>query len=31
MLDIRRFRTEPDEVKAALARRGIDTSESTWS
>jgi len=27
MLDIRRFRTEPDEVKAALARRGIDTSE----
>ena len=27
MLDIRRFRTEPDEVKAALARRGIDTSD----
>ena len=27
MLDIRRFRTEPDEVKAALARRGIDASE----
>ena len=27
MLDIRRFRTEPHEVKAALARRGIDGSE----
>jgi seryl-tRNA synthetase len=27
MLDIRRIRTEPDAVKAALARRGIDTSE----
>ena len=27
MLDIRRFRTEPHEVKAALARRGIDTSD----
>ncbi|HRA35396.1 MAG TPA: serine--tRNA ligase, partial [Acidimicrobiales bacterium] len=27
MLDIRRFRTEPHEVKAALARRGIDTAE----
>jgi seryl-tRNA synthetase len=27
MLDIRRIRTEPDAVKAALARRGIDTSD----
>lgn len=27
MLDIRRIRSEPDEVRAALARRGIDTSE----
>ncbi|MCB0978440.1 MAG: serine--tRNA ligase [Acidimicrobiales bacterium] len=27
MLDIRRIRNEPDAVKAALARRGIDTSE----
>lgn len=27
MLDIRRIRTEPDQVKAELARRGIDTSE----
>ena len=27
MLDIRRIRTEPEAVKAALARRGIDTSE----
>lgn len=27
MLDIRRIRTEPNEVKAALARRGIDTSD----
>ena len=27
MLDIRRIRTEPDVVKAELARRGIDTSE----
>jgi seryl-tRNA synthetase len=27
MLDIRRIRTEPDAVKDALARRGIDTSE----
>lgn len=27
MLDIRRLRTETDEVKAALARRGIDTVE----
>jgi seryl-tRNA synthetase len=27
MLDIRRIRTEPDEVKAALARRGLDTAE----
>ena len=26
MLDIRRIRTEPDVVKAGLARRGIDTS-----
>ena len=26
MLDIRRIRTEPDEVKAALARRGIDVA-----
>ena len=27
MLDIRRIRTNPDEVKASLARRGIETSE----
>ena len=27
MLDIRRIRTEPDAVKADLARRGIETSE----
>ena len=27
MLDIRRIRTEPDVVKAALARRGIDVSD----
>jgi seryl-tRNA synthetase len=27
MLDIRRIRTEPDQVKAELARRGIGTSE----
>lgn len=27
MLDIRRIRTEPDQVKAALARRGIDTGD----
>lgn len=27
MLDIRRIRTEPDEVKASLARRGIDTAD----
>ena len=27
MLDIRRIRTEPDAVKAALARRGIDVSD----
>ncbi|MCU1455464.1 MAG: serS [Acidimicrobiales bacterium] len=27
MLDIRRIRTEPDAVKAALGRRGIDTSD----
>lgn len=27
MLDIRRIRTEPDQVKAELARRGIDTAE----
>ncbi len=27
MLDIRRIRTEPDVVKAELARRGIDTSD----
>jgi seryl-tRNA synthetase len=27
MLDIRRIRSEPDAVKAALARRGIDTSD----
>lgn len=27
MLDLRRIRTEPDVVKAALARRGIDVSE----
>ena len=27
MLDIRRIRTEPDAVKAALARRGTDSSE----
>jgi seryl-tRNA synthetase len=27
MLDLRRIRTEPEVVKAALARRGIDTSE----
>lgn len=27
MLDIRRIRSEPDLVKAALARRGIDTSD----
>lgn len=27
MLDIRRIRTEPDIVKAALARRGIETSD----
>ena len=26
MLDIRRIRTEPDEVKAALARRGVDVA-----
>ncbi|MDQ6696492.1 MAG: serine--tRNA ligase [Actinomycetota bacterium] len=27
MLDVRQIRTEPDEVKASLARRGIDTSD----
>src|SRR3954447_26653155 len=27
MLDIRRIRSEPDVVKAALARRGIDTAD----
>lgn len=27
MLDIRRIRTEPDVVKAALARRGVDSTE----
>jgi seryl-tRNA synthetase len=27
MLDIRRIRTEPEAVKAALARRGIDTAD----
>ncbi len=27
MLDIRRIRSEPDAVKAALARRGIDTAD----
>jgi seryl-tRNA synthetase len=27
MLDIRRIRTEPDAVKAALAKRGIDGSQ----
>lgn len=27
MLDIRRIRTEPEAVRASLARRGIDTSE----
>lgn len=27
MLDIRRIRTEPDAVKASLARRGIETSD----
>ena len=27
MLDIRRIRSEPDAVKAALARRGIETTD----